>query len=317
MSLCVPIYAGLLGVTALAWLAALGALARRFPWLEIGLAGIAGFLPALYVAYNVWLFSTNPVFATWSGQNLLPSPPPLEYLIAYGPLAGLAVPGVMSLARQSFNQRTAILLAWPVAALALVYLPINVQRRLLEGIVVPLAILAALGAVHLYRAEARARRWARFAAIGLTCMLAPSSLLLVMGEALIASQRQPPVFHTADEILALGWLAEHAPPDSIVLSTHESGMMLPAFAPVRTYVGHGPETVHSVEKTAQAARFFGDGMDDTERVTLLKENAIRYIWIGGEESALACQEQRCFDPQRLGLAEEFRSGAYSILQVRP
>jgi hypothetical protein len=145
----------------------------------------------------------------------------------------------------------------------------------------------------------------------------PSTIFFVAGQSVLASFTNSSQFHSTDELAALDWLNANAAPDSIVMSTHTSGAMLPAFAPVRVYVGHGPETVNSSEKTAIADEFFGGGMGDANRQKLLRDNRIAYVWVGPQEESLACGEQSCFDAQRLALKPVFQSGAYVIYEVGP
>jgi len=81
--------------------------------------------------------------SAWVGQNLLPSPHPLHYVFGYGLLATLALPGIRWAWRRGQRAAPYLLLpAWIVAGPVLAYLPIGVQRRLLEGIFIPLCILA-------------------------------------------------------------------------------------------------------------------------------------------------------------------------------
>ncbi|HQA67430.1 MAG TPA: hypothetical protein PK801_03840 [Aggregatilineales bacterium] len=325
MSLIVPFYAALLGVLIVVWLVALSLLRREIALREFRYAAVGGALPAATLVYNALLFTRNPVFATWSAQNQLSSPPPVDFVLAYGPLIILAAVGAATLLRRGVlreaaaQPRWALLLTWPPIAAILVALPINVQRRLLEGVVVPLAVLAALGAGRLVGApgEGRARMawWARQAALAVVfVLLAGTPVLLIAGGAALASAPQWPIFHPADELAALNWLRDHAPADSHVLSTFESGNVLPAHAGVRVVVGHGPETVNALEKKEQAPRFFHGGMTDAERQALLSRYGVRYVWVGPPEWPETC-DAHCFDPAALGLRAVFTAGDYAIYEV--
>ncbi len=313
MAAIVPFYAALLGVLIAAWLLAQWIAGRRFPAGALRLAALAGALPALALVYYAWLFTSDPVMRAWSAQNRLPSPPVIDYLLAFGPLIAPGLPAAAALLRERLTPRGALLIAWPVVATALVYLPINVQRRLLEGVIVPLAILAALGAARLlerHRAAWTAALTLLFAA------LLPSALILLAGGSMAAARPAPPIFHPAAELAALDYLRLNAPPGSLVLSTHESGNALPAYAPVRVYVGHGPETANSAAKDAIALAFFHGGMDDAARRDLLDEIGAAYVWIGPAERPAACAAD-CFDPAALGLAVLFRQGEYTVYGVGP
>ncbi len=83
MTWIVPFYAGVLATALGAHLLALLIRRRQIPWREIGLAALTGLLAVPPVAYNAWLFTTNPAFRTWAAQNLILSPHPLHYVLGY------------------------------------------------------------------------------------------------------------------------------------------------------------------------------------------------------------------------------------------
>ncbi len=332
MSLIVPFYAALLGTLIVVWLVVLG-IVRSSPHNAGGgrvaqrtcgvsalvrLAVLAGVLPALVLGYNGWLFASNPIFAAWAAQNRLPSPPLADYVLAYSLLIALAAVGLVATVWR-LTQQITLLIVWSPLALMLAYAPVNVQRRLLEGVVVPLSILATLGVWHLLGekpSQGRLLGWrlrqAGLAALMVLCF--PSTFLLVGGGALTASRPVWPIFHPADEIAALRWLDEHAAPDSLVLATSASGNVIPAYAGVRVYVGHGPETIGGERKRQIAEAFFLGGMTNGSRRALLREAGIDYVWIGPPEQPPTCTAS-CFDPLGLGLRLVYRHGGYAIYAV--
>jgi hypothetical protein len=90
MGVIVPFYAAVTGVQIGAWLLICALSERRIEWRRVGLAAQAGVLPLVVLIYNAWVFTTNPVLKAWAAQNRLPSPPPLDYILAFGVLIGLA-----------------------------------------------------------------------------------------------------------------------------------------------------------------------------------------------------------------------------------
>ena len=122
------------------------------------------------------------------------------------------------------------------------------------------------------------------------------------------------MYHSRDELAVLAWLEEHAPPDSVVLSSFEQGNVLPAYADVRVYAGHGPETVDSGRKKTEARAFFGAGMTDDQRAALLAGSRARYVFFGPAEAAL-CDGSACFNPDALGLERVYSAGNYAIYEV--
>lgn len=279
----VPFYFGVIYVLLGVWGLLVWLRNRRFPtalFLRCVAAGLVT-LP-LFIYYGI-TFQQNQVFALWSAQNQLPSPPPLVYLAAYILLAIPAVKGAAHAWREGKQDaRWLLLIAWPLAAFALVYVPINVQRRMLEGVIVPLAILAAVGLMVWAGAHWRRRMvawgWVAAAAI-------PAALLLV-GTLNAALRPQPPVFRPAAEVAALEWLNQHSSSGEVALASFETGNAIPVYTHLRAFIGHGPETLEAARKEALIAQFFGGELADQER---------RNLFAGG---CLEAAPELCGDPPR-------------------
>ncbi|MBZ0302780.1 MAG: hypothetical protein K8J31_23755, partial [Anaerolineae bacterium] len=101
VGLAVPFYLVVIDAILGAWGLAAWIRGRRFPWRLFRSAGLAAGLTVPLLLYNVVVFSRNPAFAQWSAQNILESPPPLHYLLAYLPLGLLAILGPRQMWRHS------------------------------------------------------------------------------------------------------------------------------------------------------------------------------------------------------------------------
>lgn len=301
VGLSVPFYLSVLYVILATWGLIAWIITHRFP-MRLVVNGLlaAGITLPLFL-YYAHVFTSNPVFAVWSAQNILRSPNPLHYLLAYGLIVCFAVIGARRMSRQSpvaspksiaLSTRY-FLLGWPLIVPLLIYLPmITVQRRLAEAVIVPLAILAAIGLESL--ADNPRWRRIRFPALVLMCL---SSLLLLIIMTLGSLNPSRPQFRPVEEIRALNWLNANAPADSVVLAAYDSGTidpphegdtgnLIPAYTNLRPYVGHGPETVQSSQKDTQVRRFFADQMKADERQALYQSVNIRYIFYGPLERTL-------------------------------
>lgn len=290
VGLAVPFYLAIIYCILGTWGLAAWIGQRRFPrrLALIGAIGAGMTLP-LFIYYAV-IFSRNPAFAQWSAQNRLPSPHPLHYIAAYVLLVIPAVIGARWAWRKVHDQEFrrvnslpyALLIGWPLVAPLLVYLPINVQRRMAEAVIVPLAILTAVG----LRFLARQPRWKiiqRPVLIG--TMLTSLMLFLAFLAPTVVPAR--PVFQPQAEIQAFDWLNQNAETDAVVLAAFDSGNVLPAYTHLRPFVGHGPETMFATEKTALAERFFSGQMTREERAALYVEFHIQFIFYGEIERDMA------------------------------
>lgn len=291
VGLSVPFYLVIVYAILGVWGVALWLRRRAFPARLALVGGVAAGITVPLFLYYFITFAQNPIFARWSAQNILVSPPPLDYLFAYLPLIIPALLGgrvVWRLARR--RAVYALLPAWVLIVPLLIYLPLNVQRRMAEAVLVPLAVLAVLGVEAWTRGRAlRRRSWRRMgrARAALTVAASISSVFFLFGIFFPAVNVTRPLFRPAAELNTFAWLNQNAPPDSVVLSAVPTGNALPAFTNLRTFMGHGPETLDWQGKTTQVERFYRNEMPADERAALLDTFDIRYIVYGELERALS------------------------------
>lgn len=267
-------------------------------------AAIAGALSAPMLIYTISAFSSNPVLAQWNQQNQLPSPHLLHYLLGYAVWLVPAVPGWRWLWTR--NRRLAQFAAsWLLLAPLLLYLPIPTQRRLIEGVHLPLVALAVLGL------GAMAAKWRRWGTAALLVLALPTSGLLWLGALAAARQPAEPIFLPAAQVAVFEHLASVAQPGDAALAAFATGNALPAYAPVTAYIGHGPETAWLADKQPRVGRFYSAGTIDAERRALLDEAGIDWVLLGPHERALGAFDPSASDYLRLVFAE----GEYALYEV--
>jgi hypothetical protein len=274
VGLSVPFYLVILYCILGAWGLAAWVRQRKFPMELFARCGIAaGITLPLFLYYTI-AFSTNPAFAVWSAQNSLPSPPPLQYVFAY---CVIGIPALFGLGwawgRARLRTRYALLIGWTLIVPMLIYLPINVQRRMAEAVIVPLAILAAAGIEVWVQQRPKRRRFAWLWVV--TASL--SAAFLLLGGVIAASNPGRPLFRPAAEVTALNWLNAHASPDAVALSSVETGNVLPAYTHLRPFMGHGPETLEWQHKTVLLEEFYRSEMTTAERATLYDSTCLESV----------------------------------------
>jgi hypothetical protein len=274
---------------------------------------LTGLISSPFVIYTTAAFSLDPVLRQWNAQNLLPSPNPLHYLLGYGVYVVLGVYGWRALASRSgalaprgqANRRRRLarfMGAWVVAAPLMIYIPISTQRRLIEGFQLPLVILAVWGLTVTLR---RWRRWLLPVVFGLTL---PSSAVLLAVGLVGAYQPGEPVYHPSSELQVFDWLRHNAVPGQVVLSSFETGNVVPAYTPLVAYIGHGPETVFLADKRPRVEVFYQAAGSEADRRQLLADGRIGWVIFGPQERALGN-----FDPARAGyLHPAYSNGAYAV-----
>lgn len=310
MGCIVPFYLAVAwAVMGAAWLA-LGWRERRWPWREGLLAGAVALVSALPAAYSAWVFTIDPVYAAWAAQNRILSPHPLHYLAAYGLPLALAAFAVRRAWREEGLAWVA--LAWVALVPALVYLPFNLQRRLVEGAQVPLSLLAALGMARICNLRAPLSGLRTTLAVTVTLVvLSLTNVVLVAGNCLALEGRPGPIYRDGGEVTALDWLSERAGSDDVVLAAYGTGNYLPARVGARAFVGHGPESVRADEKRASVAHFFDPATGDAWRRRLLAQYGVDYVFWGPAERALGGFDARGATYLRL----IYEAGGYAVFEV--
>ena len=115
-------------------------------------------------------------------------------------------------------------------------------------------------------------------------LLALTNLFLVTGGLAAVGNRRSPIFHPGTQQAAFGWIAANAQGENI-LAAYATGNVLPAYAPVRVFMGHGSETIDVAAKRVKLRQFFAPANDEFRR-QLLRDYNLTYLYYGPAEKAL-------------------------------
>lgn len=268
---------------------------------EVGRAALALAAATPVVLYDYWLLTTNPAMRVWTAQNATPSPPPWDYLLGYGLLLALAVPGAWRGLRRGdpfavlkAGSGTRFLVAWVAATVLLLYAPFALQRRLSLGLHVPLAILAGQGMCRVILPRLRRQRWLTGGLVGATMLTNLALLLVLFGG---ATRHDPHIYLNEDEWAALDWLRENVPTGAVVLAGPDTGAFIPALAGQRVVYGHPFETINAQARLAEVEGYYAGRLDAPAQVALLRREGVSWVWLGpreraegwdGADSSLAC-----------------------------
>jgi hypothetical protein len=272
-----------------------------------GMVIAAGILPGIFLLYNIWASYADPYARAWTAQNLIPSPHPFHYLLAYGLLIPYAIWGGRRLLRADVWTGW-LLPGWIVLFPLLAYAPLDLQRRLTEGVWVAWVALAMLALEGWSMpAQAARRRWAALP----LWLLFPGAVLLLAGGLLAASRPGVPLFRPRDEVSLFEYLQAQAQPGSAVLAAYETSNPLPAWAPVKVLIGHGPESIHLAELKPLVEAFYSSETTDAQRLELLRRFDVGYVFWGPIEQALGDWRPG----QAAYLQPVYQQGAYQLFQV--
>lgn len=312
-----------LGAVLTAYLLALAVRERRWCWRRCGLWALIALLVAPGVAWQANLIRSDALYA--AKANTITGTPALRVmLISYGLLVPLAVVGAWGGLRR---RREAVLFwtLWAAVHFACIFLPTSsfpFQRKMAEGLHLPLAVLAAaglqasarwlgrrlawrvlaarrerFGALWSVRQEALVLRqaWARrFAALGVVALLPSNALFVLDSLGALRNNNQsklhmlmPPLYLPAADLDAVRWLGANLPADAVVLCLPFVGNYVPGLTGRTVYLGHWAETIGFEQKLRDYQSFVRDPRKPAEKLAFLRAKGITHVFVGSYEQAAA------------------------------
>jgi chromate transport protein ChrA len=273
----VPVLLGALGLVGLVY-----GLSHR-GWGTLIASGVAGLAALPVLAPTVATFSLDPFWAaTYSVQNLLPSPRPHELLVDLGPSLVLAIGG--ALARRAGVAPFGVLI-WLLLALIAMYLPVPYQRRLSFGAQPAVALVA--GNALVAACAALDRRRASILRLSVVASAASASVLVLVGVVASGVSNAPLGVYrsTSDLDAAAAWLEQRTGSGDLVLADWDAANYLaPRIGQASTYGGHPVASLHPDQKELEIATLFAH--DGSSSRDLARRMGVRWLVYGPAEANL-------------------------------
>lgn len=293
---------------------------------------------ALGYAIILGISAAAPVWAWWAArqdpayqakvETPTLSPPPLDFAMGYGLILLLALGGAAYALRHRAEQPRLLLpVCWAGVNALLVYAPVPFQRKLAEGLHIPLCVLAAVALV-LVIAPRLARKsappepepepGALPAGVRLRATVRPGqpsrttlALIVVLTVALTMPSNalfvadclsnvadnnrallyvlQPPIYLSFDEVRGLEYLARHAEDDDIVLCSSLMGNYVPVRARCLVFAGHWAETLHFPDAVSFIGQYLLPGRSAKVLEAATRQVRATYVVYGPQEALVATQ----------------------------
>ena len=281
------------GGALVVYLAVCALKSRGIPVLELRWIAMVVLPTALMAAYyGVVLWSNDKMRDVWLGQVDAPSAHPVLIVLGYGLLLFTAIPGLVRALRRFEQDGDQLMLIWLVVNFVVVFIPFNQQRRLMTGLIIPVAFFAVRSLEDYWLSLIKSDRLRYIAMLALFVFIMPSNVLalglplfgLVNPEAGIELRLMVERGYWE----AMGWLSQNGKPDDVVLSSPNVGLWIPAWAGKRVVYGHPWETLDAATKLAQVERWY-QGRDCDG---LLSRYGVRYVLVGPQERAISAGNVR-------------------------
>lgn len=255
-----------------------GAAERRTPEILPILIFILGGLP--YSIYQYWAVNSTPQLASWTAQNQTPAPAYWDVLISFSPWVIVLILGWRFLFQLRKNPLVRLLILWVFAGLVLTILPLDLQRRFMIGLYIPIVSLAL---IVLNDVATMLTISVKKLSIYLTAAVIPTTLFLIIMLVFSITSHNSIYYIQQDERSAIEWLANREDGRLLVLTGEQTGMFIPAYSRLRVIFGHPFETVNAESEKSQVAEFFSGNLSVAEEEGYLREKNIDWIFYGPRE----------------------------------
>ncbi len=242
-----------------------------------GLALAAGGAPVLL--YYLWAVNSNSQLAAWNAQNLTPSPPWWDVLLAFSPALPVALLGAWWAWRAS-DASLRVLLVWLILGLVMLALPIGLQRRFILGYFIPLAGLAAYAVSQIKSSQ---RSWRKLFSAGLILLSIPTNFVILLTALFGIQTHDAQIYLERAEVQAFDWIRAETEQDALILAAPDTGLLIPAYTGRRVIYGHPFETVDAEQRKGLVESVFQGKKDWTQ---LEIAQPIDYVFYGPRESEL-------------------------------
>lgn len=280
------------------------------PWIAAFASVLAGSVfPALYI----WLGVRGEPL--WNARTA--SPELMAYFFDGGLLWPLAAAGGW-MALRSRAPWASFVVAWFVVAVLLPYVPIDSQRRLIQGLCLPLSFLAGHtivggGSAWIGARGNLNRGYVWMLAVVLALGLTFSTMNYLYARVREAVGTDMPAYYLEDRKRAMDWLGQNAAPGDVVLSAFISGTFIPSLSDARVVAGHWGESLDLETKMRELNEFFDAGTPTARRVEILDRYHVRFVFYGPSERQLGSYQPSA-DPARFTTA--YRNTAVAIYERR-
>lgn len=260
LALLEPIILITIGTAILIFMIWVGWQRRKMPWFELRWFAML-FLPSFPVLfYYVIVFSNDPILAEYNTQLSNLTPNIFVLFIAYGAVFLIALPSIYRSIRYFRHNGDQLMLIWLLVNLIVLYLPLNVQRRLLIGLTIPLAYFA-IRAIEDFWLDRIPKRYHLGAIIMIFVVILPSNVLTIVLP-IYGITNSTEAGAEAGTIIqepyvnVYRWLEDNGNEDEVVLASPQMSLWIPVETDLRVVYGHNLETVPNKTRQNQVKDFY-------------------------------------------------------------
>lgn len=282
--------------------------AKKWLWLLVKKFSIFLLISTPAFLYHFYLITFNDFYSLKSATNVTLTPRLDIVLVSYGLIALFAIWGLFLVYKKNSKINLLnkdFLLIWFIINLALLYIPLSIQRRFTEGfyIILVIFVVIALSRLNEWALEnivfwkTEVLRLVSYVLFYLFGFLLSTCFVLTF---VVLNYHESPEIYYYEKNKELGWqwLEDNLGENDVVLSDFYNSRLVIAYAGQRVYWGHWSETIDIARKNKEWENFCDGNFNDDFLVT----SGITYLWWGKDIA-----EECVFNPNLSGLLEKVYS----------
>ncbi len=257
---------------------------------------VLGILSLPSIIYHIINTFDNPIIQEKATQNVCTTTSLPLTIISFGVPLFLSFYAIYYLIKKENKllKKYYFVIVWLAVNFIIIYLPfLNFQRRLIEGIQIPIAILATAGIFFLYekykhkkyiKGIIKDQNIFKIYFLVIILLLSLSNLYIMMQGVLAINQKIP--YIEKNKVLGFMWIQKNTDKEATILSNSYLGNIIPAFTNRDVFLGHWVETTNYQDKQEMARWFFGENNDDQQKKEFLENSQINYIFYSDIEEKM-------------------------------
>jgi hypothetical protein len=238
------------------------------------------------ILYSLYITFFDPVFGAHNKISM-PSPSPLSYMLGFGLLSFFGFTGLVfsvldarKIPREEKNKFFLIAL-WIIISAALLYSPVNFQRRFIMGLQIPLAIFSTIALIEITK-KLKEKRKILAVSAAISFLSIGNFTFLLKDIGYLAGQDFP-FFADKNFMAGLEWLDKNTKNQDVILSSPKTGNLIPRFSGNRVYIGHWAQTLDIAAKNEEVEKFYASAASKDYIRNFLEKSRVNYIFCGDFE----------------------------------
>ncbi len=235
------------------------------------------------VIYYFWLSTSHFVTVERLAQasSLLITPSILAFILGYGFILPLTLIGIYVFLKKK-SSYLPLLIAWLMVHLALLCLPLPLQRKMTEGLHIILCVFAVEG-IWLIHQKFNLLKYKFLWLVIFIFLFNFSNIFIIKRD---INYYKTSYFSIPKELISsMKWLRINSPKEANVISNSDmiTNNLIPAFSVRKIYFGHRIETIQAAKKEKEVSWFFETNKNDDEKYSFLQKEKLDYVFINKKE----------------------------------